>query len=84
MHALKYEEGITKDFIENLCYPDFVGFINQWNVLPGAHVTLSEWIVHSGINRDSRLLQFACTTGFQSREIAQRTGCVAKAFAKLS
>lgn len=68
------------DYIKNLSYPDFVGFINQWNVLPGAYTTLSKWIAFSHIDKNSKLLQFACTTGFQSREIAVLTGCKGKAF----
>lgn len=77
---LKENTSISKDFILGLSYPDFVGFINQWNVLPGSHVTLSKWINFSNITPQSSILQFACTTGFQSREIAMRTGCKAKAF----
>ncbi|WP_162607298.1 class I SAM-dependent methyltransferase [Enterococcus cecorum] len=58
-----------------LNYPDFVGAINQTNVLPGAYDTLSRWRVYSDINKSSYILQVACTTGFQSREIAYSTGC---------
>lgn len=68
----------TVDFINKLSYPDFVGFINQWNVLPGAHVTLSKWAIFSKMDAQSCLLQIACTTGFQSRELALYTGCKAK------
>lgn len=68
------------NYVKNLSYPDFVGFINQWNVLPGAYTTLSKWIAFSGINQTSKIMQFACTTGFQSREIALLTGCSGKAF----
>lgn len=64
-----------KEEILNLNYTDFVGFINQWNVLPGAHVTLSKWATFSGINADSHILELACTSGFSSREIAIMTGC---------
>lgn len=71
---------ITPDFIRSLSYPDFVGFINQWNVLPGAHNTLTKWIKFGDISKESRILQFACTTGFQSREISSRTGCSGEAF----
>ena len=74
------EVDLTPEFINGLAYPDFVGFVNQWNVLPGSHVTLSKWIQFADIHSGSRLMQFACTTGFQSREIAMRTGCKAKAF----
>jgi len=71
---------ITEEFLNNLNYPDFVGFINQWNVLPGAYSTLSKWSVFSRMNQDSKILQVACTTGFQSRELALLTNCVGKAF----
>lgn len=64
-----------KDTINNFSYTDFVGFVNQWNVLPGAHVTLSKWITFSSINADSHILELACTSGFSSREIAVLTGC---------
>lgn len=66
---------ITKEFIEQLSYPDFVGLINQWNVLPGAYDTLNRWIKYSNINTNSKLLQVACTTGFQLREISLLTNC---------
>ena len=66
--------------INSMSYPDFVGYINQWNVLPGAHVTLSKWATFSRMDKKSKIFQFACTTGFQSRELAVLTGCSGKAF----
>ena len=66
--------------LNEMSYPDFVGYINQWNVLPGSFVTLSKWATFSRMNETSRSLQFACTTGFQSRELAVLTGCSGKAF----
>lgn len=66
---------LSKENIEKLTYPDFVGFINQWNVLPGSYDTLNRWINYSNINQDSNLLQVACTTGFQLREISLLTNC---------
>lgn len=77
------EEGdnmITKEFIEQLSYTDFVGFVNQWNVLPGAYTTLSKWINYGRINENSNILQAACTTGFQLREISKLTNCIGKGF----
>ena len=71
---------ITKSHIESLPYTDFVGLINQWNVLPGAHSTLSKWLSYAHISDASTLLEVACTTGFASRELAQRTGCKATGF----
>jgi SAM-dependent methyltransferase len=60
-----------------MSYPDFVGYINQWNVLPGSYSTLNEWAVFSRLGAASRLLQLGCTTGFQARELAVLTGCTA-------
>lgn len=73
-------EKITSEFITSLSYTDFVGFINQWNVLPGSFVTLNKWAKFSDMNKDSKLLEVACTTGFSSRELARLTGCSGEGF----
>lgn len=71
---------LTADFINKLPYTDFIGFVNQWNVLPGSYSTLSKWAVYSKMNKKSRLLEVACTTGFSSRELAMSTGCDGEGF----
>ena len=71
---------ITVQDIKNFSYTDFVGYINQWNVLPGSHVTLSKWAHFSGLNKKSKLLEVACTTGFSSRELALLSGCSGEGF----
>lgn len=71
------EASITVEKIMKMNYPDFVGYINQWNVLPGAYNTLSKWAMFSRMTEKSKLLQIACTTGFQSRELSILTGCQA-------
>jgi len=71
---------MTPQEIKNLSYADFVGFINQWNVLPGSYNTLSKWAIFSGLNKKSRLLEVACTTGFSSRELALLSGCSGEGF----
>lgn len=76
----KKMEKITPEYIMSLSYADFVGLINQWNVLPGSYVTLSKWALFSGLNKDSRLLEVACTTGFSSRELALLSGCSGEGF----
>lgn len=73
-------EKITVEKIKAMSYTDFVGFINQWNVLPGAHNTLSKWAVFSKLNDKSRILEIACTTGFSSRELAILSNCSGLAF----
>ena len=73
-------EIITIEKIQNMSYTDFVGFINQWNVLPGAFNTLSKWKVFSNLKENSKILEIACTTGFSSRELAIMTNCSGKAF----
>jgi SAM-dependent methyltransferase len=66
---------ITVSELKALSYTDFVGYINQWNVLPGSYSTLSKWQNYSHLNQNSRLLEVACTTGFSSRELAKTSGC---------
>jgi ubiquinone/menaquinone biosynthesis C-methylase UbiE len=63
-----------------LAYPDFVGHINQWNVLPGAYSTISQWATFGRVDKTSKVLQVACTTGFQVRELAVLTGCSGMGF----
>lgn len=71
---------ITVADIQKMSYTDFVGFINQWNVLPGAYTTLSKWCVFSQLGSSSRILEIACTTGFSSRELSLMSGCHGVAF----
>ena len=77
---MRNQQKITPEFIKQLSYTDFVGFVNQWNVLPGSYSTLSKWAIHSRMNKNSRLLEVACTTGFSSRELATLTGCSGEGF----
>lgn len=77
---MKHQPSITPDYIKNLSYTDFVGLINQWNVLPGSYVTLSKWARFSDLDKKSNLLEVACTTGFSSRELALSTGCKGEGF----
>jgi SAM-dependent methyltransferase len=77
---MKNDINITSEYIRNISYTDFVGFVNQWNVLPGSYVTLSKWAQFSGLNKKSRLLEVACTTGFSSRELALLSGCSGEGF----
>lgn len=65
---------ITIDDINLMSYTDFVGFVNQWNVLPGSYTTLSKWGVFSHIDNSSRILELACTSGFSIREICNLFG----------
>jgi SAM-dependent methyltransferase len=66
---------ITMDFVRKLSYPDFVGFINQWNTPPGSYVTLSKMAAFSRMTEKSRILEVGCSTGFSSRELAVLSGC---------
>lgn len=77
---MKKDTTITLEQINRMSYTDFVGFVNQWNVLPGSYVTLSKWVQFSGLNKKSRLLEVACTTGFSSRELAVLSGCKGEGF----
>jgi SAM-dependent methyltransferase len=66
---------MTEKQITEMTYTDFIGLVNQWNVLPGAFTTLSKWITFSNITAKSHILEVACTTGFSSRGITELTGC---------
>lgn len=66
---------ITAQEIKKFSYTDFVGYVNQWNVLPGSYTTLSKWKIFSDLNSKSKLLEVACTTGFSSRELAKMSRC---------
>lgn len=74
---MKRQILINEESVNNMSYTDFVGFVNQWNVPPGAFVTLSQWALFSKLNKQSKLLEVACTTGFSSRELSLMTGCEA-------
>ncbi len=77
---MKKDITLTVDYINKISYTDFVGLINQWNVLPGSYNTLSKWAIFSRLNNQSRLLEVACTTGFSSRELALLSGCGGEGF----
>lgn len=66
---------MTKEGVLAMSYTDFVGFVNQWNVPPGAYVTLSKWKTYGHVNEHSRILELACTSGFSLRELAVMSGC---------
>ena len=66
---------ITITSIRELSYPDFIGFINQWNTPPGAYSTISKLAIFSKMNKKSHILEIACSTGFSSGELALQSGC---------
>lgn len=69
-------ENISKaNEIYEMSYTDFIGFINQWNVPPGAYKTIHEWVQFGYINKTSNILEVACTTGFSLRELSLLTQC---------
>lgn len=69
------KKNISVREIQKLSYPDFIGFINQWNTPPGAYTTISKLATFSAMNSRSRILEVACSTGFSSREFAALTSC---------
>lgn len=71
------KKRITIEDLKKMSYTEFISFAHQWNVPPGSFVTLNEWAIFSRINKESRILEIASTTGFSSREIAKITGCSA-------
>ena len=71
------ENRIKIEDLKKMPYTEFISFAHQWNIPPGSFVTLNEWAIFARINKDSRILEIASTTGFSSREIARITGCSA-------
>ncbi|NJQ21770.1 class I SAM-dependent methyltransferase [Enterobacter pseudoroggenkampii] len=71
-------ELLTEEIIANMSYPDFVALMRQDNTPPGAEYTIDHWIKYANINKDSYLLDLACSTGFSSRECYKRTGSSSK------
>ncbi len=69
--------NISIEKLKNMSYTEFISYSHQWNIPPGSFSTLSEWITFGRIDKSSRVLEIACTTGFSSREIAKITGCSA-------
>lgn len=63
--------------VKKMSYTQFVAFIDQWNVPPGALNTINQWSVFGHVTEKSRVLEVACTTGLSSREISRITGCSA-------
>ncbi|ABU73963.1 class I SAM-dependent methyltransferase [Vibrio campbellii] len=57
----------------DLSYTDFVALVNQTNVPPGSYTTLTKWINNSNIDANSRIIEFASTTGFSILNIAEST-----------
>lgn len=73
---MNQEQNIkTVKDIRAMSYTDFVGWINQWNVLPGAFNTLNKWRVFGSVGSTSQVLEVACTTGFSLRELSKIAGC---------
>jgi SAM-dependent methyltransferase len=66
---------LTAQYLGSCPYPEFVGLINQTNVPPGAHATCAQWRVFSGLTATSALLEVACSTGFNSRELVRTSQC---------
>ncbi|WP_405364536.1 methyltransferase domain-containing protein [Kitasatospora sp. NBC_00039] len=58
----------------NKPYPDFVAFLGQHNTPPGAFRTIDEWVRLASVERDSRILDLACTTGYSGRNAHELTG----------
>lgn len=75
MTKKKISSVLSVDNVCSMSYTDFIGLVNQWNVLPGSYVSLNKWRHFGDINSKSNILEVACTTGFSSRELAYMTGC---------
>lgn len=67
-------QPLTSLQFSDLAYTDFVGYVNQTNVPPGAYSTINQWAVFSRLSPESRILEVACTSGFSIRELVRFSG----------
>ncbi|NRF25479.1 methyltransferase domain-containing protein [Vibrio coralliilyticus] len=65
---------INEDTIDTISYTDFVALVNQTNVPPGSFSTLTKWRVNSNLNKESNILEAACTTGFSILNLINESG----------
>jgi ubiquinone/menaquinone biosynthesis C-methylase UbiE len=63
-----------KNPLKEINYPTFVAISNQVNTPPGSHETIKSWIANSFINKDSKVLEIGCSTGFITYQIYKYTG----------
>lgn len=66
---------INEEKLQKMSYTEFISFVNQWNIPPGSLSTVSEWAVFGDVQKDSNVLEIACTTGFSSRELSRLSKC---------
>jgi len=66
---------ITVKDVNGMGYADFVAFIGQHNTPPGGEETIKKWGKLGKIDRNSYILDLACSTGFSSRSIVKTCNC---------
>ena len=60
--------------IKQMSYPDFIGAIGLENTSLSGDFAVDYWIHNSYINQSSKILEIACSTGFNLRQCAIKTG----------
>ena len=68
--------SITEEAVGKMKLFDIVNFFQLTIYPPGGSDVLDFWIKETSINTKSIILDVGCSTGFFSRYIAQKTGCV--------
>lgn len=67
--------SITCEQIKSMPYVEFMAFLNEVNRPPGGKVALRMAIQNSFLNKDSKVLDVGCNTGYCTFEIAHLLKC---------
>ena len=64
---------LTVDEIKTMSYPDFIGILGLENISLAGDFTVDYWISKSNLNKESKVLEIACSTGFNLRHCILKT-----------
>lgn len=70
------DRSITEEAVKQMKLFDIVNYLQLTIYPPGGSDALDFWIQETSINVKSIILDVGCSTGFFSRYIAQKTGCM--------
>jgi len=69
-------ESLSVNDIKTMNYPDFIGTLGLENISLAGDFTVDYWISKSNINEKSKILEIACSTGFNLRYCILKTGAM--------
>jgi len=65
---------LSADQVKKMSYADFIGIMSLENVSLAGGFTVDYWVSKACINKKSRVLEIACSTGFNIRNCVFKTG----------